>query len=50
MPDARRNVTGRTTGNKNALKQGRYTVEAIAQRRSIAALIRIARHLCDPPL
>jgi hypothetical protein len=38
---------GRTEGNKNALKHGRYTAEAIARRRSIATLIRAARQLVD---
>ena len=34
---------GAPKGNKNALKHGRYTAEAIARRRSIAELIRTAR-------
>jgi hypothetical protein len=38
---------GAPKGNKNALKHGRYTAEAIARRRSIAALIRAARQLMD---
>jgi hypothetical protein len=36
---------GAPRGNKNAWKHGRYTAEAIARRRSIAALIRQAREL-----
>ena len=36
---------GAPKGNKNALKHGRYTVDAIARRRSIATLTRIAREL-----
>jgi hypothetical protein len=36
---------GAPVGNKNALKHGRYTADAIALRRSIAALIRRARQL-----
>jgi hypothetical protein len=36
---------GAPVGNKNALKHGRYTANAIARRRSIAALIRRARQL-----
>ncbi len=36
---------GAPKGNKNALKHGRYTAEAIARRRSIAELIRLARSL-----
>jgi hypothetical protein len=31
---------GAPRGNKNALKHGRYTVEAIARRRQISALVR----------
>jgi len=45
MQDARRNVTGRAEGDKNALKHGRYTAEAIGGRRSIAELILIARQM-----
>jgi hypothetical protein len=45
MPDGRRNVPGAPKGNKNALKHGRYTAEAIGRRRSIAALVAIARRL-----
>jgi uncharacterized protein YjcR len=30
-------------GNRNALKHGRYTAEAIDQRREVAALIRACR-------
>jgi hypothetical protein len=36
---------GAPKGNKNALKHGRNTEEAIARRRSIAALILMARRL-----
>ena len=36
---------GAPKGNKNALKHGRYTAEAIARRREIAELIRTARSL-----
>jgi uncharacterized protein YjcR len=36
---------GAPKGNKNALKHGRYTAEAIAWRRSIAELIRTARRM-----
>jgi hypothetical protein len=32
LPDARRNVAGAPKGNKNALKHGLYTAEAIARR------------------
>jgi hypothetical protein len=34
---------GGQPGNRNALKHGLYTAEAIAQRREIAALIRACR-------
>jgi len=57
MSDARRNVAGK--GNKNALKHGRYTAEAIARRRSVSALVRAGKrfrgsiehvlHGVDPP-
>src|ERR1700730_3019910 len=40
VPDARRNVTGAPKGNKNAFKHGRYTAEAIGQRREISELVR----------
>jgi hypothetical protein len=36
---------GAPKGNRNALKHGRYTAEAIANRREIAALIRAMRAL-----
>ena len=36
---------GAPKGNKNALKHGRYTAEAIAQRREVAKLIRAAMEL-----
>jgi uncharacterized protein YjcR len=36
---------GAPGGNKNALKHGRYTTEALASRREIAALIRAIREL-----
>ena len=36
---------GAPKGNKNAFKHGRYCVEAVARRRSIAELIRKAREL-----
>jgi hypothetical protein len=34
---------GAPRGNRNALKHGFYTAEAIAQRREVAALIRACR-------
>ena len=34
---------GGQPGNRNALKHGRYTAEAIAQRREVAALLRTCR-------
>ena len=34
---------GGQPGNRNALKHGRYTAEAIAQRREVAALLRACR-------
>ena len=36
---------GAPRGNRNAFKHGRYTVEAIARRREISALLRLARSL-----
>jgi hypothetical protein len=35
--------SGGQSGNQNALKHGRYTAEAIARRREVAALIRTCR-------
>ncbi len=43
VPDARRNVTGRSKGNKNALRHGWYTAEAIAMRQVLASLRRYAK-------
>ena len=37
--------TGAPKGNKNALKHGCYTAEAIARRREVAELIRAAMEL-----
>jgi uncharacterized protein YjcR len=37
--------SGAPKGNKNALKHGRYTAEAIARRRYISALLRGVRVL-----
>ena len=34
---------GAPEGNQNALKHGRYTAEAIARRREVAALLRACR-------
>jgi hypothetical protein len=36
---------GAPKGNKNALKHGRYTAEALARRSEVAALIRAMRAL-----
>jgi hypothetical protein len=36
---------GAPKGNRNAFKHGRYTAEAIAGRREVAALIRAMRAL-----
>jgi hypothetical protein len=36
---------GAPKGNKNALRDGRYTAEAVASRREVAALIRTMRAL-----
>jgi hypothetical protein len=36
---------GAPKGNRNAFKHGRYTAEAIARRREISKLIRVARAL-----
>jgi hypothetical protein len=37
--------SGAPKGNKNALKHGRYTRQAIAERRRVSDLIRQAREL-----
>jgi hypothetical protein len=36
---------GAPKGNRNAFKHGRYTAEAIANRREVAALLRAMRAL-----
>ena len=36
---------GAPKGNKNALKHGRYTAEAAARRREVAAIIRAMKSL-----
>jgi hypothetical protein len=36
---------GAPKGNRNALKHGRYTAEAVASRREVAALIRGMKNL-----
>jgi uncharacterized protein YjcR len=38
---------GAPKGNKNALKHGRYTAEAIARRREISALVRAMKALAE---
>ena len=42
---------GAPMGNQNALKHGRYTAEAVARRREVAALLRACRDqlgtMCD---
>jgi hypothetical protein len=45
MSDARRTAPGAPKGNKNALKHGRYTAEAIERRREISALLRAMKAL-----
>ena len=35
--------SGGQPGNQNALKHGRYTAEAVARRREVAALVRACR-------
>lgn len=36
---------GAPKGNQNALKHGRYTAEALARRREVAALLRAMRRM-----
>jgi uncharacterized protein YjcR len=38
---------GAPKGNRNALKHGRYTAEAIAERREVAALLSSMRALAS---
>jgi hypothetical protein len=45
LPNARRNISGSTEGNKNAFKHGHHTAEAIAERREISALLRAMKAL-----
>lgn len=40
---------GAPKGNRNALKHGRYTAEAMASRRQVAALIRAMHALVGAP-
>jgi hypothetical protein len=52
MPNGRCRMHGGTSpgapkGNKNALKHGRYTAEAIARRREIGALVQSIRRLAE---
>jgi hypothetical protein len=39
--------SGAPVGNRNALRYGRYTAEAIALRREIRALLRESRELAE---
>ena len=39
--------TGPPKGNKNALKHGRYTTQAIARRRELRALLQSIKQLTD---
>jgi uncharacterized protein YjcR len=39
--------SGAPKGNKNAFKHGRYTAEAIALRRDVAALLRAMKTIAD---
>lgn len=39
---------GAPKGNRNAYKHGRYTTEAIANRREIATLLRAMKALASP--
>jgi uncharacterized protein YjcR len=39
---------GAPKGNKNALRHGRYTAEALARRREVGALLRAMRALAKP--
>ncbi len=41
---------GAPKGNKNALKHGRYTADAIAKRREIATLLRTMKALTAAPI
>lgn len=45
MQDARGPSPGAPKGNKNALRHGHYSAEAISRRRSLAALIRASKSL-----
>jgi hypothetical protein len=39
--------SGAPLGNKNALKHGRYTREALEHRRRVQHLVRESKHLLD---
>jgi hypothetical protein len=47
VPDARGLSPGAPKGNRNAFKNGRYTAEAVARRRELAALLRSMRGLAS---
>ena len=47
VPDARGHIPGAPIGNANARKHGRYSAQAIAERRQVAALIRAIRGLVE---
>jgi hypothetical protein len=39
--------SGAPVGNRNALRHGRYTAAALAERRQLTELLRQARELCS---
>ena len=47
LPAARRQGAGRGQGHSNALKHGRYTANAIAERRHLMALLRGMKGLVE---
>jgi hypothetical protein len=47
FPDARRGSPGAPKGNSHAFKHGRYSAEAIGERREVATLMREIKGLVE---
>ena len=47
VPDAQGHIPGAPIGNANARNHGRYSAQAIAERRKVTALIRAIRGLVE---
>ena len=47
LPNARRKVSRRSEGNKNAFKHGRYSADAIALRKLVRQLVSEAKETVE---